>query len=231
MANSTLFAIENKPFSKFIKTIFDKIAAAVALAVFVPVSFVMAIAIYFKMGSPVIFTQVRAGKNGDLFTIYKFRTMTNARDSEGYLLPDEDRVTALGEFLRKSRLDEILQFWNILKGEMSFVGPRPTIPEQVEDYDDFQKYRLLDTPGMTGWHQVNGNNELTWEERICLDVWYLKNWSLWLDFVILIKTFAVITLGEFRNEKSLIQARELEANIRPKSYDIVNNRTLIETLK
>ncbi|MBF2064061.1 MAG: sugar transferase [Calothrix sp. C42_A2020_038] len=231
MDAKTLFLIPKKPLSKIIKIIFDKIAAAIALAFFVPVSVVIAIAIYFKMGSPVVFTQVRAGKNGDLFTIYKFRTMTNARDSKGYLLPDEDRITALGEFLRKSRLDEILQFWNILKGEMSFVGPRPTIPEQVEEYDDFQKCRLLDTPGMTGWHQVNGNNELTWEERICLDIWYLKNWSLWLDLFILIKTFAVITWGEFRNEKALMRARSFEASIRPKSYDIVRNSTLIKTLK
>lgn len=231
MATNIVFAIQKKQFSKLIKTIVDKFAAAIALICFAPIALLMAISIYIKMGSPIIFTQVRAGKSGNLFTIYKFRTMTNARDSEGNLLPDESRMTALGEFLRKTRLDEILQFWNILKGEMSFVGPRPTIPEQVDEYDDFQRFRLLDTPGMTGWHQVNGNNELTWEERICLDVWYLKNWSLPLDFAILLKTFAVITWGELRNEKSLIEARKLEANIRPKIYDIVPNRTRIKTLK
>lgn len=209
--------------SKLIKHILDRVMAAIALILFIPVALVMAVAIYVTMGSPVIFTQVRAGKNGELFTIYKFRTMTDERDIDGNLLPDEERITSLGEFLRKTRLDEILQFWNILKGEMSFVGPRPTIPEQVEEYDDFQKCRLLEIPGMTGWHQVNGNNELTWEERICLDIWYLKNWSLWLDFVILLKTFTVIIWGEDRNEKPLVEARIFEKYFRTENRILLTN--------
>jgi lipopolysaccharide/colanic/teichoic acid biosynthesis glycosyltransferase len=219
---ATSFDNRSTTFSKFIKFSLDRIMAAIALLLFTPVVLVMIGLIYFQMGSPVIFTQVRAGRNGDLFTIYKFRTMTNQCDSNGNLLPDEDRITPLGEFLRKTRLDEILQFWNILKGEMSFVGPRPTVPEQLEEYDEFQKCRLLEIPGMTGWHQVNGNNELTWEERICLDIWYLENWSLWLDFVILIKTFTVITLGEDRNEKPLAEARRFEKYFRSE------NQTFIE---
>ncbi|MBW4512548.1 MAG: sugar transferase [Scytonematopsis contorta HA4267-MV1] len=217
----TSFENRSNTFSKFIKFSLDRIMAAIALLLFIPVVLVMVVLIYFQMDSPVIFTQVRAGRNGDLFTIYKFRTMTNECDSNGNLLPDEDRITPLGEFLRKTRLDEILQFWNILKGEMSFVGPRPTVPEQLEDYDYFQKCRLLEIPGMTGWHQVNGNNELTWEERICLDIWYLENWSLWLDFVILIKTFAVITLGEERNEKLLAEARRFEKYFRSENQAFV----------
>jgi lipopolysaccharide/colanic/teichoic acid biosynthesis glycosyltransferase len=200
--------------ARLFKSVIDRFMAAIALLMFLPVALVLGIAVYLTMGAPVLFTQVRAGKNGKSFTIYKFRTMTDARDKNGNLLPDEDRITALGEFLRKTRLDEILQFWNILKGEMTFVGPRPTVPYQVEEYDDYQKCRLLVVPGMTGWHQVNGNNELTWEERMTLDVWYLENWSLSLDFFILIKTFLVITLGEHRNEKSLREARVFEYSFR-----------------
>jgi lipopolysaccharide/colanic/teichoic acid biosynthesis glycosyltransferase len=214
MTTATLFRKDNQKISRVIKVLLDRIMAAVALIMFLPVAIIIAIAIYITMGKPILFKQIRAGKNGKLFTIYKFRTMTDKRDAEGNLLPDEQRITAIGEFLRKTRLDEILQFWNILIGEMTFVGPRPTIPEQVEEYDRFQKCRLLDTPGMTGWHQVNGNNELTWEERICLDVWYFKNWSLSLDLFILIKTFLVITWGENINHKSLQQARQFERYFR-----------------
>ncbi len=192
--------------SRFIKLVLDRFVAAIALIFLSPILLTVALAIYFRMNRPLLFTQVRAGKDSHIFTVYKFRTMTDARDCDGNLLPDEKRVTALGQFLRRAKLDEILQLWNILKGDMSFVGPRPTLPEQVQHYDDFQRCRLLVRPGLTGWAQVNGNTELSWSERICLDLWYLNHWSLWLDFVILIKTFAVVLWGERRNEQALHKA-------------------------
>lgn len=215
MVNTVILLDNNiKDTGSLIKLVLDKVIAAIALVIFLPVALFLMIAIYLTLGSPIIFKQIRAGKDGKLFTIYKFRSMTNERDSDGNLLPDDQRIIPLGNFLRKTRLDEILQFWNILKGEMSFVGPRPTLPEQLDDYDDFQRLRLRVIPGMTGWHQVNGNNELTWNERICLDVWYLKHWTIWLDLFILLKTLSVITWGEYRNERALMKARRFESHLR-----------------
>lgn len=228
-SSARLTGSSNYP-DKFLKIVLDRIVAAITILFFSPIMLIIAISIYVTMGKPILFKQIRAGKNGKLFTIYKFRTMTDQCDGEGNLLPDEQRITAIGEFLRKTRLDEILQFWNILIGEMTFVGPRPTLPEQVEEYDRFQKFRLVDLPGMTGWHQVNGNNELTWEERICLDVWYLEHWSLWLDLVILIKTFKVVIKGEYRNEKALVKARKFENILRNSTRFIAETDYLSQTI-
>ncbi|MEM7552769.1 MAG: sugar transferase [Cyanobacteria bacterium P01_A01_bin.84] len=191
---------------KLVKKLLDRLIAAIALFCLIPLLIIVAIAVHFRMGDPILFTQTRSGRRGRIFKVYKFRSMTNDCDRNGNLLSDEDRLTSFGKFIRRVKLDETLQLWNILKGDMSFVGPRPTLPEQVQDYQDWQKTRLYVTPGLTGWAQVNGNTELTWTERICLDIWYLHHWSLWMDMEILLKTLLVVIWGERRNEKALSKA-------------------------
>ena len=195
-----------------IKIILDRVIAAISLTLIGPLLLMVAIAIYFRMGTPVLFTQLRSGKEARIFQVYKFRSMTDARDKDGYLLPDEDRLTTLGEFLRRAKLDETPQIWNIFKGEMSFVGPRPTLPEQVEEYNELQKRRLFIHPGLTGLAQVSGGNQLTWNERIWLDIWYINHWSLWLDLTIILKTLGVVIWGEHRNEKLLERALSYAQN-------------------
>ena len=160
------------------------------------------------MGSPIFFTQERAGYLGKTFTCYKFRTMTDAKDKNGQLLPDADRITALGRLFRRLKIDELPQLWNIFTGDMSFVGPRPTLPSQVTHYDAYAKQRLTVTPGLTGWAQVNGNIQLSWPDRIHLDIWYVEHWSLWLDFAILFKTLGVVIWGEQSSQKALDRALE-----------------------
>ena len=192
--------------SRFIKSALDRFIAAIALLFLTPILITVAIAVHFWMGDPILFTQTRAGMRARIFRVYKFRSMTNDCDANGNLCSDEVRLTSFGKLIRRVKLDETLQLWNILKGDMSFVGPRPTLPEQVKDYRDWQKDRLSITPGLTGWAQVNGNTELTWTERICLDVWYLHNWSLWMDIEILFKTLGVVIWGERRNEEALEEA-------------------------
>lgn len=174
--------------SRLLKAILDRIASAIALVVFCPFIIFVAIAIYLRMGRPIIFTQPRPGKNGRIFTFYKFRTMTNDRDLNGNLLSDEERLTAIGQFLRKTSLDELPQLWNVLKGDMSFIGPRPLMVEYLERYSPEQARRHIVMPGITGWAQINGRNTISWPEKFKLDVWYVDNWSLWLDLKILFLT-------------------------------------------
>ncbi len=193
--------------SRAIKYILDRIIAAVALLLLLPLFLLSAIAVFLFLGKPILFTQTRAGADGKIFQIYKFRSMTDARDERGNLLPDEQRLPVFGKILRRVKIDELPQLWNVLKGDLSFVGPRPTLLEQVEKYDNFQKRRLSVTPGISGWAQVNGNIQLTWAERIYLDVWYIDHWSLWLDFLILIKTLGVVIGGERPTEKALKEAK------------------------
>jgi len=141
------------------------------------------------MGSPVFFTQVRPGKDGKLFKIYKFRSMTNEKDEEGCLLPNEQRLTRFGNFLRSTSFDELPGLFNVIKGEMSLVGPRPLRIEYLPLYNDFQKRRHEVRPGITGWAQINGRNNVSWEEKFKMDVWYVNNQGFWLDLVILFLTF------------------------------------------
>lgn len=171
-----------------IKRIFDVIAAAIGLIVLAPVLFLIAIAIYLQMGPPILFTQPRPGKDSQIFTFYKFRTMSNQQDSQGNLLPDEDRVSPLGRFLRKTSLDEFPQLWNVLKGDMSIVGPRPLVVRYLNRYTPEQARRHEVKPGITGWAQVNGRNALSWDERFALDVWYVDSQSFWLDLKIIFLT-------------------------------------------
>lgn len=168
-----------------VKRLIDVTACLITLPVVLVVCGAVALAIWLTMGRPVLFRQKRAGLYGRVFELWKFRTMTNGRDESGRLLPDEKRLTRLGRFLRSTSLDELPQVWNVLRGEMSLVGPRPLLPEYLERYTPEQARRHEVRPGITGWAQVNGRNETTWEERFRRDVWYVDNWSLWLDLKIL----------------------------------------------
>ncbi len=138
-----------------------------------------------KLGSPVLFCQVRPGLDGQLFTMVKFRTMTDDRGSDGVLLPDAQRLTPFGRFLRASSLDELPELWNVLRGDMSLVGPRPLLVEYLPLYSPEQSRRHQVRPGITGWAQVNGRNAISWEDKFALDIWYVDNQSLWLDIKIL----------------------------------------------
>lgn len=182
--------------ARAVKRLIDTVLAAAVLALAAPVVLVIALAIRASMGRPVLFRQVRPGLHGRLFCIYKFRTMTDARDAQGRLLPDGDRLTLLGRFLRSTSLDELPQLWNVLRGEMSLVGPRPLLPEYLDRYTPEQARRHEVRPGITGWAQVNGRNATTWEERLRQDVWYVDNWSLWLDFKILWMTVVKVLRRE-----------------------------------
>ena len=145
-----------------------------------------------RLGSPVLFAQVRPGRHGKPFRMYKFRTMTDARDATGALLPDDQRLTDFGRFLRSSSLDELPELWNVLKGDMSVVGPRPLLMEYLDHYTPRQARRHEVRPGITGWAQINGRNAISWEQKFELDVWYVENASFWLDFRIFCLTFARI---------------------------------------
>lgn len=187
-------------FARLIKFGLDRLAAAIALLIFSPLIVFAAIAIYRRMGRPIVFTQARPGKNGRIFNFYKFRTMTDDRDADGNLLPDVDRITAIGKFLRQTSLDELPQLWNVLKGDMSFVGPRPLLVEYLDRYSPEQARRHDVLPGITGWAQINGRNSISWPEKFKLDVWYVDNWSLWLDLKILFLTVWKVVKKEGINQ-------------------------------
>ncbi len=177
-----------KYFSLAIKTISDRSMAALLLLLFSPILVIVAILVRIRMGSPIVFTQARPGKNNRVFTVYKFRTMTSDCDAQGNLLSDKERLIPLGQFFRKASLDELPQLFNVLVGDMSFVGPRPLLVRYIERYNADQARRHDVLPGITGWAQVNGRNALTWDEKFGFDLWYVDNWSLWLDFKILLLT-------------------------------------------
>jgi len=172
-----------------IKRLFDIILSLILIIVFSPFYIITTILILTKMGSPILFRQQRPGLNAEIFGIYKFRTMTNEKDDKGNLLPDEQRLLSLGQTIRSLSLDELPQIFNVLKGEMSFVGPRPLLIEYLNRYNDTQKRRHNVKPGITGWAQVNGRNAISWEQKFEYDVWYVDNQSFWLDIKILWMTF------------------------------------------
>lgn len=174
------------------KRIFDLVTAALALALFFFPLALLALLVAWRLGRPVFFVQTRTGRAGRSFALIKFRTMTDARDSVGNLLPDSQRLTYFGRFLRASSLDELPELWNILRGEMSWVGPRPLLPEYLSHYSTEQARRLEVLPGITGWAQVNGRNRTTWEERFRLDVWYVDHRSFRLDLKILFLTLLTV---------------------------------------
>ncbi|MDF1644242.1 MAG: sugar transferase [Pseudomonadales bacterium] len=170
------------------KRLFDIFISVLVLAVFSPLMVVIAACIAWNMGMPISFQQVRPGIYGSPFSMRKFRTMLDAYDNEGKALPDAERLTPLGNFLRKSSLDELPELWNVLKGDMSLVGPRPLLMEYLPLYSSAQLKRHNVKPGITGWAQVNGRNAISWEQKFELDVWYVENQSFWLDVKILFKT-------------------------------------------
>ncbi|MCT7486385.1 undecaprenyl phosphate N,N'-diacetylbacillosamine 1-phosphate transferase [Aliarcobacter cryaerophilus] len=172
-----------------IKNLFDKTLALFLIILFSPVYIVVSLLIFFKMGSPILFRQKRPGYKEKIFGIYKFRTMTNEKDANGNLLPDDKRLVGIGKFIRSTSLDELPQLFNVLKGEMSFVGPRPLLVEYLPLYNQKQKRRHDVKPGITGWAQVNGRNAISWEQKFDYDVWYVDNQSFLLDIKILWLTF------------------------------------------
>ena len=178
------------------KRLFDLLVASLALLLLgVPLLFLIW-QIRRKLGSPVFFCQTRPGLHGRPFMMVKFRTMTDARGPDGQLLPDADRLTPFGRFLRASSLDELPELWNVLKGDMSLVGPRPLLMEYLPLYSPEQARRHEARPGITGWAQVNGRNAMSWEDKFRLDVWYVSNQTLWLDIKILWLTVRKVLLRE-----------------------------------
>ena len=174
----------------------DVVVSASGLALLSPVLGAVTILVWLKMGSPVLFRHERPGYNGVPFFALKFRSMTQQCDGQGRLLPDGDRITRLGAFLRRSSLDELVQLWNVLRGDMSLVGPRPLLMQYLDRYTPEQARRHSVRPGITGWAQVNGRNDLPWEQKLALDVWYVDHWSLWLDLHILGVTVWKVLKGE-----------------------------------
>jgi lipopolysaccharide/colanic/teichoic acid biosynthesis glycosyltransferase len=172
-----------------LKRAFDIVFSACWLIGFSPLLLVVAILVRLKLGSPVLFVQERPGFLGRPFRMVKFRTMTDERGPDGELLPDEQRLTSFGRFLRATSLDEFPEMWNVLIGDMSVVGPRPLLMRYVSRYSAFQARRMEVKPGVTGWAQVNGRNSLSWEEKFALDVWYIDHRSFWLDMRIVVMTF------------------------------------------
>ncbi|MCL5041548.1 MAG: sugar transferase [Gammaproteobacteria bacterium] len=179
-----------------LKRFFDVIASATALLLLSPVIAIVAWQISRKMGSPVLFRQVRPGLGGKPFEMVKFRTMKDAVDAAGNPLPDFERLTPFGQFLRSSSLDELPELWNVLKGDMSLVGPRPLLMEYLPLYSKEQYRRHAMRPGVTGWAQVNGRNSLSWEDKFKLDVWYVDNQSFWLDLKILFLTVKKVVVRD-----------------------------------
>lgn len=195
-----------------LKRLIDIVASAVGLIVLAPVLIGVAVAIRITMGPGVLFRQQRPGRGGRIFAMYKFRTMTDARDSSGMPLPDAERLTRLGSFLRRSSLDELPELINVLKGDMSLVGPRPLLVAYLPLYTPEQARRHEVRPGITGWAQVNGRNAITWEQKFDLDVWYVDNRSVMLDFKILLMTVAKVLGREGISQDGYATAERFEGS-------------------
>jgi lipopolysaccharide/colanic/teichoic acid biosynthesis glycosyltransferase len=178
------------------KRIFDLLVSLSALLLLLPILIVVALSVRFKLGSPILFTQNRPGLNGNVFNMMKFRTMLDALDKYGEPLPDELRMTPLGGFLRSASLDELPGLFNVIKGDMSLVGPRPLLVQYLPLYNKKQATRHNVRPGITGWAQVNGRNAISWEEKFKLDIWYVENQSFWLDIKILLLTIKKVFVRE-----------------------------------
>jgi lipopolysaccharide/colanic/teichoic acid biosynthesis glycosyltransferase len=194
------------------KRLFDLCAAGLLLLLVSPVLLVVAILVCLRHGKPVLFGQKRPGYHGQPFFIYKFRSMTNARAADGSLLPDAQRLTGLGRFLRASSLDELPELLNVLRGEMSLVGPRPLLMQYLERYSPEQSRRHNVLPGITGWAQVNGRNALSWQDKFRLDVWYVDHWSFWLDIRILFMTLGKVFKREGISQPGHATAEEFMGN-------------------
>jgi len=194
------------------KRLFDIIASAIGLLLLLPVIAVAAFQIRRKLGSPVFFRQVRPGKDGNHFEMIKFRTMRDGINKNGDLLPDSQRMIPFGNFLRNSSLDELPELWNVLKGDMSLVGPRPLLMEYLPLYSKEQARRHNVRPGITGWAQVNGRNAISWEEKFKYDVWYVENQSFWLDMKIIWMTIKKVIAREGINAPGRATTENFKGN-------------------
>ncbi len=194
------------------KRMFDLALTVPGLVLISPIMAVVALALYLTEGRPVLFSQQRPGLNGKLFTLYKFRSMRNHNDGNGKLLPDEQRLSSIGKFLRATSLDELPELFNVLRGEMSLVGPRPLLADYLDRYSLRQMRRHNVLPGMTGWAQVNGRNGISWEQKFRLDVWYVDHWSLWLDIKILALTLWHVVRHDGINQPGHATAEEFKGS-------------------
>lgn len=196
-----------------VKRLMDLTIAVAGLILLVPVLMTIALVVAATMGRPVLFRQVRAGYRGRPFTIYKFRTMREARRADGGLLPDADRLTGLGRFLRRTSLDELPQLWNVIRGDLSLVGPRPQLLRYLPLYTTEQARRHEVRPGITGWAQINGRNAISWDEKFRYDAWYVDHWSLGLDAMILLITIIKVIRCEGINERGVATVTPLRASV------------------
>ena len=206
-------------YNKYFKRAFDVLVSAAALLILSPIYALIAILVRVKLGSPIIFVQQRPGKDGKVFRLYKFRTMTDARDENGVLLADEFRMTRFGELLREMSLDELPELWNILKGDMSLVGPRPLLTEYLELYNERQMHRHDVRPGLTGWAQVNGRNTLSWEEKFELDVEYVEQVSFIKDIKIILMTVGNVLRREGINSETAVTMERFQGTKAPQQIE------------
>jgi lipopolysaccharide/colanic/teichoic acid biosynthesis glycosyltransferase len=195
-----------------LKRLLDIIIASIALILLSPLYFYVAHKVKKNLGSPVLFRQVRPGLHGKPFEMIKFRTMTDERDAQGNLLPNEDRLPKFGKMLRATSLDEMPELWNVIKGDMSIVGPRPLLMDYLPLYNEEQAKRHHVRPGMTGYAQVNGRNSINWEEKFKLDTWYVENQSIWLDFKIMFQTVKKVLVKEGINQSEEVTMTRFMGN-------------------
>jgi undecaprenyl phosphate N,N'-diacetylbacillosamine 1-phosphate transferase len=199
-------------YTLIVKPFFDRVISFLALVVVAPVMVVVVVALAVVNRGKVWFIQVRPGKDGKLFTVIKFKTMTDERDSSGVLLPDDQRLTAVGKFVRKTSIDEIPQLFNVFMGHMSFVGPRPLLQEYLPLYNSEQRRRHHVKPGITGWAQVNGRNALSWQQKFEFDTWYVDHISFWLDIKILLLTVVKVLKAEGISSESSLTMEKFRGN-------------------
>jgi len=195
-----------------VKRILDLSLSIVTLVLLFPVLILVSILVYTRLGSPIFFTQDRVGKNGKIFKMMKFRSMVNSKDKSGELLSDKKRMTHLGKILRSTSIDELPELINVIKGDMSLVGPRPLLVEYITRYSkrQFRRHEVL--PGLTGWAQINGRNIISWEKKFELDVWYVENWSILLDIKIIFMTFSKVFKKSGINQDENITMEEFTGN-------------------
>lgn len=199
-------------YKNFFKPVIDFVVAFSALFILSPLLIIIALLLALVNGGSPFFFQSRPGKHGKIFRIVKFKTMTDAQDEDGKLLPDSERLTAIGKLVRKTSIDEIPQLINVLKGEMSLIGPRPLLPEYLKLYTSRQKKRHLVRPGITGWAQVNGRNAISWTQKFEYDVWYVENLSASLDFIIFIRTIKKVLISEGINTANMATTEPFNGN-------------------
>lgn len=207
---------ENTP---FVKRLLDLIISLLALIILSPVILLISFLVAILHGFPILFRQKRPGLKGKIFTLYKFRTMRDLVDDQGQPLPDTKRLTKFGQFLRSTSLDELPELINILKGEMSLVGPRPLLIEYLPLYNTDQARRHTILPGITGWAQIHGRNAITWQEKFALDVWYVDHWSFWLDIKIILLTIVKVLRREGISQPGEVSAERFTGNTDDPPYD------------